>query len=120
MSLRGRLERATGETVWWIHEREPQLWALAVLSYGVGDGVTTAVGLGFEETSEAGVVVEGILAGFGIPGFLAFKLAMLGLFYGAWRLLASPGRAAIPFVLAVVGVSVTVWNCMVISTAMFL
>jgi len=120
MSLRGRLEEVTSDTVWWVHERERQLWLLAVLSYGVGDGITTAVGVGFEATSEAGVVVEGILAGFGVPGFLAFKLAMLGLFYGAWRLLASPGRAAIPFSLAVVGVSVTVWNCMVISVATFL
>lgn len=111
----GRPADLAAETIEWLHDRETALWYLAVLAYGIGDTVTTAVGVGLRRVAEAGPVVEGLLAGAGLPGFLAFKLVMLGLFYAAWRALSSPGRAAIPFVLAVVGTGVTAWNCAVIA-----
>jgi hypothetical protein len=93
----------------------PALWVLAVLLYGVGDSVTTAAGFRNAGEAELGPVAAVVLEQAGVPAFLALKSLFLVACFGAWSLLSTPGRVAIPLALALVGGVVTVWNILVLS-----
>lgn len=93
---------------------ERLLWLAALAFYGIGDSVTTLVGLAAGEVAEAGPVAGTVIDGVGTPGFLALKLVTLCGFYGLWSILRTAGRVAVPLALAVVGVVVTTWNVVVI------
>lgn len=95
--------------------RERVLWVLALLGYGLGDLVTTLVGLSTGRAAEAGPVA-GPVAEFGLPALVALKLASLVAFYLAWRLLPRPFRVAVPLAVAGVGAVVSAWNATVILT----
>lgn len=95
-------------------DNQPLLWVLAVLFYGLGDGVTTLLGLQGNGASEAGPVALYAMEYGGIPGFLAVKCFFVGACFLVWYLVDTPGRVAIPLALAVVGVAVTVWNLFVL------
>jgi hypothetical protein len=92
------------------------LWVVAFLFYGLGDAVTTLLGLRGDGASEAGPVALYALEHGGTPGFLAVKFAFIGVCFLAWYLVDTPGRVAIPLALAVVGVAVTAWNLVVLAT----
>lgn len=55
---------------------------------------------------------------FGRPALIGIKLVMFGGFFVLWRLLNTPGRLAVPIALTIVGVIVTGWNLVMITTAM--
>ncbi|WP_436936209.1 DUF5658 family protein [Halovenus marina] len=95
-------------------DRQTQLWVLAVLLYGVGDSVTTVIGLQSEDVTEGGPLALLAIEQAGVGGFLLFKLAFLGICCVTWYLLRTPGRLAIPLALALVGGVVTVWNALVL------
>lgn len=98
-------------------ERERQLWLLGLVLYGIGDTVTTLVGLSAGNVAEAGPIVAPLLADHGRLSFVGVKAATLVFFFGAWSVLRTPGRAAVPLALVVVGAVVTVWNVLVIGLA---
>jgi hypothetical protein len=98
----------------WLMVRERWLWIVVLLGYGAGDLATTLVGLRAGRASEAGPVAAAVVSEFGLLSLVVLKLATLGAFYLAWRLLAWPTRAAIPLAVAGVGVFVTVWNVTVL------
>lgn len=94
------------------------LWALAIVVYGVGDLVSTLVGLQLgaaESNPLPAALIE--LA----PGFLAvavvltlYKAASIALFAAfAWRL-PSPYGVSVPIALSLVGIGVVGWNASVI------
>lgn len=95
-------------------DNQSALWAVAVLFYGLGDGVTTLLGLQGDGASEAGPVALYAIEYGGVPGFLAVKFSFIGVCFGVWYLVDTPGRVAIPLALAVVGVAVTAWNLFVL------
>jgi hypothetical protein len=95
-----------------VHERA--LWAVALLGYGLGDLLTTLVGLSTGRGAEAGPVAARLVAGFGLPALVVLKLSSLAAFYLAWRLLPRPTRVAVPLAVAGVGVLVTAWNAVVL------
>jgi hypothetical protein len=97
-------------------EYEGTVWVLAVLAYGVGDTLTTYVGLRSGRAAEAGPLAAPLVEGYGIFGLVVLKLVTLGLFYAAWRVARPPARFAVPLAVAVVGVGVTAWNLAVVST----
>ncbi|WP_247731478.1 hypothetical protein [Halovivax limisalsi] len=98
----------------WLGDRERALWLLAISLYGVGDGLTTAIGLWTVGATEVGPVVGPMVASFGTAGLFLAKTVTIALFYLVWYVLASPARVAIPLAIAVVGAMVTGWNAGVI------
>lgn len=97
-------------------DHEGTVWAVAVLAYGVGDTLTTYVGLRSGRSAEAGPLAGPLVESYGILGLVGLKVATLGLFYLSWRFARQPARVAVPLAVAVVGVGVTAWNLAVIST----
>ncbi|MFB6154696.1 MAG: DUF5658 family protein [Haloferacaceae archaeon] len=97
-----------------LRRRQAELWLAALLLYGVGDGVTTVVGVRSAEVAEAGPIATTLLDGAGLYGFVALKFAFLAASFAVWWALDTPGRVAVPASLAVVGTVVTVWNVHVI------
>lgn len=102
----------TDNPSWLLTFRESQqtLWVLAVLSYGIGDTVTTAIGLEMSETAEAGPVAATFVDTAGIGGLLTLKLIFFGVSVLGWYVIQSPSRVAIPLAIAFAGVLVTAWN----------
>jgi hypothetical protein len=94
-----------------------QLWLLAILTYVVGDVVTTVLGLRYTSLQETGPIPRYLLARFGGWVLAGLKLGGLGLFVGIWRLLPRPASQGVPLGLALVGCAVTLWNVAVITLA---
>lgn len=94
--------------------RGRELWALAVLAFGVGDLATTGLGVAADQIVEAGPLGVPVVREYGMYGMVALKATVFGLSYGAWRLVPDPQRVGIPLGLATVGVLVTVWNAVVL------
>lgn len=97
-------------------DNQSLLWVLAVVLYGLGDTVTTLVGLESDGVTESGPVALYALGQGGIPGFLLLKIGFIGVCFLAWWAVRTPGRVAIPLALVVVGAVVTGWNLVVITT----
>ena len=95
-------------------EQQPLLWILGILFYGIGDTVTTAIGLQNSGAEEAGPVAVHLIEMFGIGGLIVMKLGLFASFFGFWYLLRTPGRAAIPLALTIMGIAVTAWNSAVL------
>ena len=95
-------------------EYQQPLWVLAVLFYGLGDTVTTAIGLQQAETAEAGPVAAVFVESAGITGLISLKLVLFAIAIGAWYLIQSPSRVAIPLAIALAGVVVTAWNAVML------
>lgn len=86
------------------------LWAVAVLFFGVGDVVTTSVGLGIEGLFELGPVTSVFVERYGLGGMVASKALIFGGCFLCWRVVQRPYRVGVPLGLALLGVSVTGWN----------
>lgn len=97
---------------------ERVLWIGAFVLYGVGDTVTTFVGLSVGGVAEVGPIAGPAMEAAGPGGLLAVKVAIFATFGAFWSLLITPGRAAIPLALTVVGGLVTAWNLLVITTSL--
>ncbi|ELY94743.1 hypothetical protein [Natrialba taiwanensis] len=85
------------------------LWLLAVCSYGLGDLVTTAAGLRYDELEEGAVFVRRLLGDPPTPGglvrFGAFKGVLFLAFYGGYRLLEGYRvRILVPTAIAGIGI----------------
>lgn len=90
-----------------------KLWVVAILFFGVGDVVTTAVGLsvGAVETHPiVGPLVEEYL----LVAMVPLKILAFGLCYGVWRLSPPSHRVGVPLGLAFLGILVSAWNVSVI------
>lgn len=116
--LLSSLDAAIAEGLSALARHERAIWAAAIALYGVGDTVTTLVGLSLGGVLEAGPVAEPTLEAFGSAGFVALKLLLLLGFGAVWSRLPAPARMAVPLALATVGALVTLWNGMVIVTAL--
>lgn len=94
---------------------ERVLWAGALLVFGLGDLLTTAVGLqlGAVELSPVG---SDVLHTLGWPGLVAIKLSLLAALWLAVRFLSSLVRWAVALALVVLGVLLVGWNSLVIWT----
>lgn len=99
---------------------ETRLWAVAVALFGIGDVVTTTVGLRTDGVYEAGVVTGFLLEQYGLLSMLVVKIALLAVFYLLWRSTARPHRVGVPLGLAVLGVIVVWWNLSVQAAAVYL
>jgi len=93
----------------------PWLWVVGLLCFGVGDVVTTSVGLRAEHVTEVGPLVRPVVEHYHVPGLVGLKLAVFGVCYLLYRLLPSPQNAGIPLGLATFGTIVVLWNLFVLS-----
>lgn len=96
--------------------RERYLWAVAILFYGVGDVVTTFTGLWVDHVVEAGPIVAVLLQQYHVATLVGLKIVAFACFYGCWRIIPSPYSIGTPLSLAVMGVLVTIWNGLVVTT----
>lgn len=96
----------------------PGLWLIACFFFGVGDVVTTGVGVGIVGVAESNPFITTLLQQYGFSALGALKLGTLGGCYFVWRHLSRPHCVGIPLGLAVVGVSVTAWNLHIVIAAL--
>lgn len=97
-----------------IFEPPSQLWLLAILFFGVGDLVTTTVGLTIGSSTEANPIVAVLIERYGVLVLVPLKATTLAVLYGVWKTVPVPYPAVIPIVLAGMGLLVTVWNTSVL------
>jgi len=100
-----------------VHAVPRRLWLLAALGFGVGDVVTTAVGLGMVGVVEANPLLLASLRPVTLGTMIALKLAVFAGCYVFWRRLPQPHAVGVPLGLAVVGVLVTARNVHVVVRA---
>jgi hypothetical protein len=112
------MRRSSGPQLGRLQRLQPTLWVVAVAFFGIGDLVTTAIGLQINGVVEAGPVVASVIELYGIGGILLVKLLTIGGSYGVWRAISGPHRVGVPLGLAVLGVVVTSWNTVIVSTAL--
>jgi len=94
--------------------RRSWLWVVGLLCFGLGDAVTTTVGLQTGHVAEVGPVVSFVVEHYRIVGLFALKCALFGACYLLYRLLPSPQNVGIPLGLATVGPLVVGWNLLVL------
>ena len=94
---------------------ESLIWLVALLSFGVGDVVTTGVGLSLDGVREVGPLTEPLVEQFGPVVMLPVKVATFGGGYLLWKYTPQPHRVGVPLGLALLGVSVTGWNLLVMA-----
>jgi len=98
-----------------LHEEQAAVWLLAVVFYGIGDTVTTAVGLRSTQTAEAGPVASTFVESAGIAGLVSLKIVFFLASFALWYAVQRPSRVAIPLAIAVAGIGVTVWNAVMLA-----
>ena len=95
-----------------------RLWLMACIFFGVGDVVTTSIGVGIGGVTESNPFVAPLLQQYGVSALSALKLGMMGGCYLVWRQLSRPHCVGIPLGLAIVGVSITMWNLHIVILAL--
>jgi len=103
-----------GDSPWRVRA---QLWLLAVCFFGLGDVVTTSIGLNTAGVSEAGPVTTPLVEQYGINAILVMKFAVFGGGYALWRVIPQPHSVGVPLGLTAVGILATGWNIHVITLA---
>jgi len=111
--MAGRWGHQSGDSVELLRSVSPHLWAISVTFFGVGDLVTTLVGLRLNGVGEVGPVA-GLVAGEGPLAFGGLKLVVFLLCGLLWKLAPNQYAVGVPLGLATLGVLVTVWNMAVI------
>lgn len=91
-------------------------WGVALMLFGIGDLVTTAVGMHSPSVVEMGVAAP-LVQQYGFEVVLALKTVTLVGFYALARSVARPYRKGIPIGLAILGLLVTAWNLSVLIIA---
>jgi hypothetical protein len=110
-------EGATDDPIERLAGYTPEIWALSVAFYGVGDLLTTLIGLYGGRATEAGVVAAALVEGYGIAAVVPLKLGSLLLFYLLWRVAPRPHAVGVPLGLAALGGALTAWNAFVLLGA---
>ncbi|MDX1745335.1 MAG: DUF5658 family protein [Halobacteriales archaeon] len=95
----------------------PWLWVAAILFFGLGDILTTVVGLSMNWAVEAGPLAATLIDSYGLTIVLALKAGAFALFYVVWRIVPSPYAVGVPLGLTVLGFEVTFWNMIVLFAA---
>ncbi len=93
------------------------MWLLAVLAFGIGDVLTTGLGLGLAALTETGPLTAPLIEWFGPGVMLSVKGVTFCGCYALWRLVPRPHSVGVPLGLAVLGVSTTCWNLYLLVVA---
>lgn len=108
------MERADSPTVVeQLRFAEVRLWLAAIALFGVGDLLTTAVGIGLDGVQEAGPLTALVIDRYGLASMVALKTGVLGGFYLLWKRAPRKYRVGVPLGLALLGGLVVCWNFVV-------
>lgn len=88
----------------------PHFWSVTIVFFGVGDLITTRIGLSIDRVIETGPIAAIAYQQFGLVSMVPLKFAVLVGAYIAWLHVPAPHNIGIPLGLAVLGVLVTLWN----------
>lgn len=94
-----------------------QLWVVAVLCFGAGDVVTTAIGLRVAGVVELQPVASYLFQHSPLGTMVLLKTAAFGSCYLLWKLAPEPYRIGVPLGLATFGTALVVWNLRVLLVA---
>jgi len=86
------------------------LWLLAILTFGIGDVLTTAVFLSAEMNHESHPIAAQAVEEIGVWILAPWKAAVLGVFAGLYRATPKQFAVGVPIGLTLVGTALTVWN----------
>lgn len=111
------MERETPPSIELLQHWKPILWLAAVAFFGVGDVLTTSIGLEVSGVREAGPVTGALIETYGLPSMVAAKTGIICGCYALWAFAPRPSRVGIPLGLAVLGIAVVWWNLLVIALA---
>jgi len=103
---------------WRVDGWDRELWLVSVLFFGVGDLLTTAVGLQISGVVETSPVLSAADGAALYPTMVGLKLLVFGGWYLLWRVTPAPYRVGAPLGLAILGVAATTLNLIVMLTAM--
>lgn len=100
-----------------IAQRSSLLWVLAVLTFGVGDVVTTVAGLslGAVESSPFGELVLRVA---GVPGMIVLKAGAFLLFAAIAASAPREWQVGVPLGIVLSGTAVTIWNLLVVAAVL--
>jgi len=98
--------------------RYRRLWVLTVLFFGIGDVVTSGIGLSMAGIAEIGPLVAPLVSAYGLWAMVALKIVFIGAALLFWRVGPKPQADGIPLGLAVLGVLVTGWNIVVVLSVL--
>ena len=96
-----------------------QLWVIAVLFFGIGDVVTTVIGLKTAGVVEVHPIAAALFERSILASMVVLKSAAFGSCYVLWKLTPDPYSVGVPLGLIVLGVCVTLWNGLLLSFTAF-
>lgn len=94
-----------------------ELWILAVVFFGIGDLLTTNIGLVNGWAAEVSPLGAFFVSEFGLSALVPLKFGVFVLCLGLWKLVPRPQAVGVPLGLATLGVLVTTWNTAVLLVA---
>lgn len=98
------------EAVSILEDASTELWLIALLGFGVGDVLTTMIGLSAGHLVEVGPFVAPMINHFGVTALVGLKVASFVLAGLLWLATPRPHAVGVPLGLATLGVLVTGWN----------
>jgi uncharacterized membrane protein len=87
-----------------------QLWLIAGLCFGVGDVVSTSIGLGLAGVGELHPIAAHLFQYSHFGAMIVLKGVVLAVCYALWRWTPRPHCLGVPLGLITVGVFATAWN----------
>lgn len=94
-----------------------ELWIVAIVFFGIGDMLTTNVGLMTGWAAEVSPIGGIIIEKFGLRALVPLKAAVFFVCFVLWRITPRPQSVGVPLGLATLGVLVTTWNTAVLVVA---
>lgn len=99
-------------------ERDAELWIASVLLFGLGDLVTTGAGIAITGVSESNHLVASLIGAHGFESFVVAKVFAILAFYGLSMVIPRPHSVGVPMALSVLGLAVTSWNAVVVTSVL--
>jgi len=93
-------------------------WRQAILWFGVGDLLTSIVGVASGLARESTPYIAALVLDVGVAGLVIAKTAGFVVGYLGWRLTPKPFDIGIPIGLAAIGLFLTIWNVYVLAIAL--
>lgn len=102
-------------TVAEFEETSSVLWGLSIAFYGIGDLLTTATTELWGTLAEGSPVVWIVIQSNGLAGLVLLKLGVFVVAYAIWHLVGHPHNVGVPLALAIIGVTLTTWNMVILG-----
>lgn len=91
-------------------------WAIALAAFGVGDVVTTVVGIALLGATESAPLAAAVIDSFGLAALVVHKAGVFAVAAAVYLVAPRPSRIGIPLGLATLGVAVVAWNLSILAT----